>query len=181
MPQWRCEKVVSRSSPAISGRLYGRPERCLRSRSGKSRCVPCRRRLVRDARLVGIHPANSFLTHEVVAKTALGISLDEQPRWGWHPVCEIAFSDTRCRPTNGADRVLPSTAVNPLAAAKGLESASRLPVGSKYSPAQKKKGSFVFRQSGSPVSNPTIHASHRTSEFHRHNHRRRNNAAETNA
>jgi alkylation response protein AidB-like acyl-CoA dehydrogenase len=39
-------------------------------------------RLVRDARLGRLHPANSFLTHEVVAKTALGISLDEQPRWG---------------------------------------------------------------------------------------------------
>ncbi len=38
-------------------------------------------RLIRDARLGRIHPANSFLTHEVVAKTALGISLDEQPRW----------------------------------------------------------------------------------------------------
>jgi alkylation response protein AidB-like acyl-CoA dehydrogenase len=39
-------------------------------------------RLVRDARLGRIHPASSFLTHEVIAKTALGISLDEQPRWG---------------------------------------------------------------------------------------------------
>jgi alkylation response protein AidB-like acyl-CoA dehydrogenase len=39
-------------------------------------------RLVRDARLGRIHPANSFLTHEVVAKTALEINLDEQPRWG---------------------------------------------------------------------------------------------------
>jgi alkylation response protein AidB-like acyl-CoA dehydrogenase len=39
-------------------------------------------RLVRDARLGRIHPANSFLTHEVVAKTALEIDLDEQPRWG---------------------------------------------------------------------------------------------------
>jgi alkylation response protein AidB-like acyl-CoA dehydrogenase len=39
-------------------------------------------RLLRDARLGRIHPANSFLTHEVVAKTTLGISLDEQPRWG---------------------------------------------------------------------------------------------------
>jgi len=39
-------------------------------------------RILRDARLGRIHPANSFLTHEVVAKTALGISLDEQPRWG---------------------------------------------------------------------------------------------------
>jgi alkylation response protein AidB-like acyl-CoA dehydrogenase len=39
-------------------------------------------RLLRDARLGRIHPANSFLTHEVVAKTALGINLDEQPRWG---------------------------------------------------------------------------------------------------
>ena len=39
-------------------------------------------RLIRDERLGRIHPSNSFLTHEVVAKTALGISLDEQPRWG---------------------------------------------------------------------------------------------------
>jgi len=39
-------------------------------------------RLVRDARLGRIHPANSFLTHEFVAKTALGISPDETPRWG---------------------------------------------------------------------------------------------------
>jgi alkylation response protein AidB-like acyl-CoA dehydrogenase len=39
-------------------------------------------RLLRDARLGRIHPANAFLTYEVVAKTALGISLDEQPRWG---------------------------------------------------------------------------------------------------
>ncbi len=39
-------------------------------------------RLIRDARLGRIHPANSFLTHEIVAKTALGIDLDEQPRWG---------------------------------------------------------------------------------------------------
>jgi alkylation response protein AidB-like acyl-CoA dehydrogenase len=39
-------------------------------------------RLLRDARLGRIHPANSFLTHEVVGKIALGISLDEQPRWG---------------------------------------------------------------------------------------------------
>jgi alkylation response protein AidB-like acyl-CoA dehydrogenase len=39
-------------------------------------------RLLRDARLGRIHPANTFLTHEVVAKTALGIGLDEQPRWG---------------------------------------------------------------------------------------------------
>jgi len=39
-------------------------------------------RLLRDARLGRIHPTNAFLTYEVVAKTALGISLDEQPRWG---------------------------------------------------------------------------------------------------
>ena len=39
-------------------------------------------RLLRDARLGRIHPANAFLTPEIVAKTALGISLDEQPRWG---------------------------------------------------------------------------------------------------
>jgi alkylation response protein AidB-like acyl-CoA dehydrogenase len=39
-------------------------------------------RLFRDARLGRIHPANTFLTHEFVAKTALGINPDEQPRWG---------------------------------------------------------------------------------------------------
>ena len=39
-------------------------------------------RLFRDARLGRIHPGNSFFTHEIVAKTALGISPDEQPRWG---------------------------------------------------------------------------------------------------
>ncbi len=39
--------------------------------------------LVHRARLkLVIHPANSFLTHEIVAKTALGIGLDETPRWG---------------------------------------------------------------------------------------------------
>jgi alkylation response protein AidB-like acyl-CoA dehydrogenase len=39
-------------------------------------------RLFRDARLGRIHPANAFLTREVVAKTALGIGLGEAPRWG---------------------------------------------------------------------------------------------------
>ncbi len=39
-------------------------------------------RLFRDARLGRIHPANPFLTREIVAKTALGIGLDEAPRWG---------------------------------------------------------------------------------------------------
>jgi alkylation response protein AidB-like acyl-CoA dehydrogenase len=39
-------------------------------------------RLLRDARLGRIHPANAFLTHEVIGKIALGIGLDELPRWG---------------------------------------------------------------------------------------------------
>ena len=39
-------------------------------------------RLFRDARCGRFHPANSILTHEIVAKTALGIDLGEQPRWG---------------------------------------------------------------------------------------------------
>jgi alkylation response protein AidB-like acyl-CoA dehydrogenase len=39
-------------------------------------------RLFRDARLGRIHPANSMLTHEIVGKLLLGISPDEQPRWG---------------------------------------------------------------------------------------------------
>ncbi len=38
--------------------------------------------LFRDARLGRIHPANSMLTHEIMAKTLLGISPDETPRWG---------------------------------------------------------------------------------------------------
>jgi alkylation response protein AidB-like acyl-CoA dehydrogenase len=39
-------------------------------------------RLFRDARLGRLHPANSALTHEFVAKTVLGIDIDEKPRWG---------------------------------------------------------------------------------------------------
>ena len=39
-------------------------------------------RLLRDARLGRIHPANPALTHEIVGKLALGINPDEQPRWG---------------------------------------------------------------------------------------------------
>lgn len=38
--------------------------------------------LFRDARLGRIHPANSMLTHEIMAKTLLGINPDEAPRWG---------------------------------------------------------------------------------------------------
>jgi hypothetical protein len=37
----------------------------------------------RDARCGRFHPANTFLTHEIVAtKTALGIDMAEQPRYG---------------------------------------------------------------------------------------------------
>jgi alkylation response protein AidB-like acyl-CoA dehydrogenase len=39
-------------------------------------------RLFRDARAGRFHPANTALTHEFVAKTALGINPDDQPRWG---------------------------------------------------------------------------------------------------
>jgi alkylation response protein AidB-like acyl-CoA dehydrogenase len=39
-------------------------------------------RLYRDVRGGGFHPANAALTHEFVGKTALGIGLDETPRWG---------------------------------------------------------------------------------------------------
>lgn len=39
-------------------------------------------RLLRDARLGRIHPANAYLTHEIVGKAALGVDLDTQPRWG---------------------------------------------------------------------------------------------------
>jgi len=39
-------------------------------------------RLFRDARLGRIHPTNTFLSHELLAKLTLGINPDEQPRWG---------------------------------------------------------------------------------------------------
>ena len=39
-------------------------------------------RLYRDARFGGFHPANPLLTYEIVGKTALGVDLGEQPRWG---------------------------------------------------------------------------------------------------
>jgi len=39
-------------------------------------------RMFRDARCGRFHPANTFLTHEIVAKTRLGIDLGEEPRWG---------------------------------------------------------------------------------------------------
>lgn len=39
-------------------------------------------RLLRDGRLGRLHPANSYLTREILAKAALGLDLDEQPRWG---------------------------------------------------------------------------------------------------
>lgn len=38
--------------------------------------------IFRDARLGRIHPGNSMFTHELIAKTLLGISPDETPRWG---------------------------------------------------------------------------------------------------
>jgi alkylation response protein AidB-like acyl-CoA dehydrogenase len=38
--------------------------------------------IYRDVRGGSFHPANSALTHEIVGKTALGIGLDEAPRWG---------------------------------------------------------------------------------------------------
>lgn len=39
-------------------------------------------RLWRDARLGRVHPTNSMLSHEFVAKIALGIDPDATPRWG---------------------------------------------------------------------------------------------------
>jgi alkylation response protein AidB-like acyl-CoA dehydrogenase len=38
--------------------------------------------LFREARLGRIHPANRTDAHEIVGKAALGVDLDEQPRWG---------------------------------------------------------------------------------------------------
>ena len=38
--------------------------------------------LVRECRLGRIHPGNPMFTHEAIGKLSLGISPDEQPRWG---------------------------------------------------------------------------------------------------
>jgi len=38
--------------------------------------------LFRDVRLGRIHPANRLLVYEIVGKSALGVDLDEMPRWG---------------------------------------------------------------------------------------------------
>jgi alkylation response protein AidB-like acyl-CoA dehydrogenase len=39
-------------------------------------------RLLRDARIGRLHPANAYLTREVVAKIVLGLDPAEPPRWG---------------------------------------------------------------------------------------------------
>lgn len=39
-------------------------------------------RLLRDARLGRLHPANKALSREIVAKSYLGLDMDELPRWG---------------------------------------------------------------------------------------------------
>jgi alkylation response protein AidB-like acyl-CoA dehydrogenase len=39
-------------------------------------------RLYRDVRCGGFHPANTFLVHEIVGKTGLGVDLAAEPRWG---------------------------------------------------------------------------------------------------
>ena len=39
-------------------------------------------RLFRDCRAGRFHPANSALSHELIAKLTLGINPDETPRWG---------------------------------------------------------------------------------------------------
>jgi alkylation response protein AidB-like acyl-CoA dehydrogenase len=39
-------------------------------------------RLFRDARMGKIHPANSFLTRELISKLILGLDFDAAPRWG---------------------------------------------------------------------------------------------------
>jgi alkylation response protein AidB-like acyl-CoA dehydrogenase len=39
-------------------------------------------RMYRDVRCGGFHPANTLLAHEIVGKSALGIHLNDQPRWG---------------------------------------------------------------------------------------------------
>ena len=38
-------------------------------------------RMFRDARLGRIHPSNSYLTREILAKGMLGLDLDAQPRY----------------------------------------------------------------------------------------------------
>ena len=57
------KKSVKGRQPALETVVYGRDPRI--------------RRLPGD-----MHPANAMLTCEIVAKTTLGIGLDENPRWG---------------------------------------------------------------------------------------------------
>lgn len=38
--------------------------------------------LFRDARLGRMHPVNRLGVYEIVAKSSLGLDLDELPRWG---------------------------------------------------------------------------------------------------
>ena len=69
------------AAEAMSRRQFGNRLR-LREQSRDVKLLPWLDSLVRDARLGRIHPANNFLTHELVAKLTLGINPDEQPRWG---------------------------------------------------------------------------------------------------
>ena len=39
-------------------------------------------KLFRDGRLGRLHPANRYLTREILGKAMLGVDLDGQPRWG---------------------------------------------------------------------------------------------------
>ena len=76
----------SRSSPPSTwsllrvGRWWTPPSSCPVAAASSS--ASRMEQLFRDARLGRIHPANSMLTHEVLAKASLGISGDESPRWG---------------------------------------------------------------------------------------------------
>ena len=75
-------KIVSAKHHAVETAWTHR--RLGHGRVGRRRHVPRNEleRLFRDARCGRFHPANTFLTHEIVAKTALGIEMAEQPRWG---------------------------------------------------------------------------------------------------
>jgi hypothetical protein len=73
-------KIVATKHRAVE-RLEGGRHGARAGRQVRDRCVGIER-LFRDARLGRIHPASPALAHEIVGKMSLGISPDEQPRWG---------------------------------------------------------------------------------------------------
>jgi alkylation response protein AidB-like acyl-CoA dehydrogenase len=80
-PDWPV-KIVAMKYRAVEG-AWRIVDRAMEASGGFGMFKKCElERLFRDARAGRFHPANAALTHEIVGKISLGISPDEQPRWG---------------------------------------------------------------------------------------------------